>query len=113
MKISSVNNVYNVNRNLKSKKIFFASNSNVQNKPDTVETTYSEQEIRKAKTKKVLSECRITVLAAIVFYFLLKNNFKANKQKSELKKMTEKAKLKAPDISEEFRQNKNFSKFFK
>ena len=113
MKISSVNNVYNVNRNLKPKKIFFASNSNVQNNIDDKEPIYTEHDIRKAKTKKVLSECRVVVLAAIIFYFLLKNNFKANKQKSEIKKMTEKAKLKAPDISEDFRQNKNFSKFFK
>lgn len=106
---SSVNRV-----NFKANMGTNSLNAKIVQPQDEVDTpSYSEKEIRIAKTKKVLSECRVVAMAAIVFYFSLKNNFKANKKKRELKKMTETAKLKKPDISQLYKLSKDFSKFFK
>lgn len=60
--------------------------------------TYSEKEIKTAKTKKAVSECATIAVGIGILYFAMKRNFKFNRIKNHEKKMQELAKLKAPAI---------------
>lgn len=66
----------------------------------TVSKEYQEhaEELRKnkaitAKTKKTVSECATVAVAASVFYFIMKRNFKMNAIKSAEEQMTKLANM--------------------
>lgn len=60
--------------------------------------TYTEKEIRIAKTKKAVSECATIVLGVGILYFAMKRNFKVNRIKNHEKKMKELAGFVPPKL---------------
>lgn len=79
-----------------------------KNVNDAAPKTYTDKEIKVAKTKKAISECATIAVGVGILYFAMKNNFKINKIKNHEKKLKELANLEAPTIRIASLANDNF-----
>lgn len=82
----------------------FGKNENIAD----VKKTYTDKEIKVAKTKKAISECATIAVGVGILYFAMKNNFKINKIKNHEKKLRELANLEEPTIRIANLANDNF-----
>jgi hypothetical protein len=83
------------------------SAANKKKKSDAyLEYVYTKEEIRKAKTKKAISECAWVAFGVSILYFAMKKNIKINKIKASEYKRIQNAKIPFPGVDWE-----NLAKF--
>lgn len=84
----SLNPCYNYN------KVSFSSLSEYEKH----EQEYRNKEIKKAKTKKAVSECATVAIGLSILYFAMKRKFKYDKIKQQEDKIKKLANQKSPSI---------------